>query len=358
MVVLTYVVNLLLFIVCLTKSKTAQGAMTNTQRGDFQYLPLVVNTWPFTNATSAGWSSITSGGSSLDAVELGCSTCEQEQCDGSVGFGNHPDETGETTLDAMIMDGVTHDVGSVGCLRRVKSAMSVARAVMNYTKHTLLVGELATQFAVEMGFKEESLSTNTSIDEWRRWKDHNCQPNFRQNVKPDPTKSCGPYHPFNSSSCHRPRYNEEVTRGNHDTIGMIVVDKNGNIAGGTTTNGANHKVPGRVGDSPIVGAGCYVDNNIGGAVATGDGDVMMRFLPSLRTVENMKQGMSPSSACEAALQPIIKYYPDFSGAVVAASKQGIHGAACYGFDTFHYSAYFTGLKSPKIEAIPCMQKTK
>ncbi|XP_038055108.1 putative N(4)-(beta-N-acetylglucosaminyl)-L-asparaginase GM21137 [Patiria miniata] len=137
------------------------------------------------------------------------------------------------------------------------------------------------QFAVEMGFKEESLATNTSINEWKQWKANNCQPNFRQNVQPDPTKSCGPYHPdYARSHPVEPRYNSEVDKGNHDTIGMLVIDRDGNIAGGTTTNGANHKVPGRVGDSPIVGAGCYVDNDVGGAVATGDGDVMMRFLPS------------------------------------------------------------------------------
>ncbi|XP_071787684.1 N(4)-(Beta-N-acetylglucosaminyl)-L-asparaginase-like [Asterias amurensis] len=341
-------------------SAACSGCSTRTTKSDkSSILPLVINTWPFTNATAKAWSVITSGGSSLDAVEQGCTVCEEQQTDGSVGFGNHPDENGETTLDAMIMDGVTHDVGSVGCLRRVKSAISVARAVMNYTKHTLLVGELATQFAKEMGFKEETLSTNTSIEDWKQWKAKECQPNFRQNVVPDSDSSCGPYVPATGKSLkQQPRYNMEVNQGNHDTIGMIVIDKAGNVAGGTTTNGANHKVPGRVGDSPITGSGCYVDNDVGGAAATGDGDVMMRFLPSLRAVDNMNRGMSPSSACEQALAPIIKFYPDFSGAVVAANKKGVYGAACYGFPSFHYSIYHPALHAPQVAEVSCMKKVK
>ncbi|XP_020893431.1 N(4)-(Beta-N-acetylglucosaminyl)-L-asparaginase [Exaiptasia diaphana] len=308
-------------------------------------LPIVINTWPFTNATEKAWEVINNeGSSSLDAVEAGCTTCEVEQCDGTVGYGGSPSEDGETTLDAMIMDGVTHDVGAVGCLKRVKSAISVARSVMEHSKETFLVGEDATRFAIEMGFKEESLSTNHSIDIWKKWLRNNCQPNYRQNVIPDPTKSCGPYKPLKQKRSHvTPKSNQYISDKNHDTIGMIVIDKEGNIAGGTSTNGANHKVPGRVGDSPIAGAGAYVDNDVGGAAATGDGDVMMRFLPSLITVEYMRQGKSPQEAAQLALGRIVKYYPGFSGGIVAVNRSGEHGGAAHGWTFFKYSVV-----SPKL----------
>lgn len=325
------------------------------------FLPLVVNTWPFTNATQRAWEVISTGsGSALDAVEQGCNVCEVEQCDGSVGYGNHPDETGETTLDAMIMDGVSHDVGSVGGIRRIKKAISVARAVMEYTKHTMLVGDAATNFATEMGFTQESLSTNVSIQEYKNWKSDNCQPNFRQNVSPPAGASCGPYTPNKLKKTTKPkqrtqRFNKDVSETNHDTIGMIVIDKQGNVAGGTSTNGANHKVPGRVGDSPVAGAGAYVDNDVGGAAGTGDGDVMMRFLPSYQAVENLRQGMDPDKACADVISRIAKKYPMFSGAVIAADVKGQYGAACHHFTSFHYSVYSPLMKTVKVIEINCTQ---
>ena len=140
---------------------------------------IVVNTWFFTSACQEAWD-VLSGpdGNALDAVEAGCSKCERDQCDGSVGYGNHPDENGETTLDAMLMDGSTFNVGAVASLRRVKSAVGVARRVLENTHHSMLAGELATQFAVQMGFAEESLSTEASTQLWEDWKSNNCQPNF------------------------------------------------------------------------------------------------------------------------------------------------------------------------------------
>lgn len=146
------------------------------------------------------------GGTALDAVEAGCTQCEIDQCDGTVGYGGSPDETGETTLDALIMDGKTRAAGSVGCLRRVKNAIGVARAVLEHTSHTLLVGDQATAFAVEMGFRgllnsalhsptEESLSTPKSQQVWADWKKADCQPNYWVNVTPNSTQSCGPYKP-------------------------------------------------------------------------------------------------------------------------------------------------------------------
>ena len=141
----------------------------------------------------------------------------------------------------------------------------------------------------------------------------------------------------------------------HDTIGMVAIDVNGNLASGTSTNGANHKIPGRLGDSAIPGSGSYVDQEIGAATATGDGDVLMRFLPSYAAVEYMGLGMTPVTAAQYSLQKIVKYYPDFNGAVVALKRNGEFGAACHGFDAFAYSAVNPDLGHPHITSVTCSQ---
>lgn len=211
--------------------------------------PLVVNTWAFVNATAKAWQVLQETDDRLSAVEAGCSECEELRCDGTVGYGGSPDESGETTLDAVIMDGVTHDAGSIAGLRRVKNAVSVARAVMEYTKHTMLVGEGATQFAIDMGFKQTDLHSIESMQKWIEWFNNSCQPNFRRNVWPSPSKNCGPYKPLDKKRLSEQeqvvqRNNPHVSAKSHDTIGMLVLDSNGNIAGGTSTNGASHKLPG------------------------------------------------------------------------------------------------------------------
>lgn len=297
-------------------------------------VPVVINTWNFSEANKRAWQVLSGGGSALDAVEEGCTHCEELQCDGTVGFGGSPDESGETTLDAMIMDGQTLEVGAVGCLRRIKSAMRVARRVMEHTRHTLLVGDRATDFALAQGFKEESLSTPSSIQKWEEWKARGCQPNFWKNVHPDPTGSCGPYTPDFEDGIH----GNSVTWGqhNHDTIGMLAIDAEGHLAAGTSTNGAIHKIPGRVGDSPIPGSGAYADSEVGAAAATGDGDVMMRVLPALLAVEAMRAGAQPQEAAQQAVARIARRFPDFMGAVVALNMRGEFGAACHGIETFPY----------------------
>ncbi|XP_014770986.1 N(4)-(Beta-N-acetylglucosaminyl)-L-asparaginase [Octopus bimaculoides] len=328
-------------------------------------LPIVINTWPFITANAKAWSVINSKGTSaLDAIEHGCSMCDlHRQCGSSVGYGGSPDENGETTLDAMIMEGITHSVGAVADLRRVKSAISVARAVMKYTDHTLLVGDAATKFALQMGFKESDLHTNESIAVWKKWRSGKCQPNYWKDVEPDPRKHCGPYKPANRDNplykFHDPQNSPDISETNHDTIGMLVVDAKGNIAGGTTTNGMTHKIPGRVGDSPIVGAGAYVDNAVGGAVATGDGDVMMRFLPSFHTVLLMQEGLSPREATRKALIPIIKKYPNFAGALVATTITGEYGAACHNFGgSVQYTVTNPSLKNSTVFKIKCSKHFK
>ncbi|XP_055532821.1 N(4)-(Beta-N-acetylglucosaminyl)-L-asparaginase [Wyeomyia smithii] len=312
-----------------------------------QRLPLVINTWAFTNATLRAHQSLTVGEfTAIDALVEGCSVCEREQCDGTVGYGGSPDEHGETTLDAMIMDGTTMNIGAVAALRNVKHAIAVARHVLENTKHTLLVGDQATEFAVMMGFQKESLQTEHSKSMWQDWKNNHCQPNFWMNVIPSPSMSCGPYEPIsvNSISQHffAVQSNEaeelqQFDRYNHDTIGMIVINSESHVVAGTSTNGARNKIPGRVGDSPIPGAGAYADSSVGAAAATGDGDVMMRFMPSLLAVEGMRQGLTPAEAGEAALARISQHYPNFMGGIVVANQKGEYGAACRGIAEFPFS---------------------
>ncbi|XP_064480861.1 N(4)-(Beta-N-acetylglucosaminyl)-L-asparaginase-like [Ornithodoros turicata] len=297
--------------------------------------PVVVNTWDFINATRRAWSVVTTeNGTALDAVEQGCSLCEVDQCDGTVGYGGSPDESGETTLDALIIDGTSYSMGAVGDLRRVKQAISVARKVMEHTRHTFLVGDQATAFAVSMGFKEVSLSTNHSKQMWTDWRRGHCQPNYWKNVLPDPKTSCGPYKPIPPKRTTR---STSASADNHDTIGMIVIDTEGRLAAGTSTNGMNHKIPGRVGDSPIPGAGAYADRDVGGAAGTGDGDILMRFLPSYQAVECMRRGLSPTDACREALSRIVRHHPNFVGALVAVNINGTYGAACHGIEEFPFS---------------------
>lgn len=342
----------LLGIICITGS-------IKYYNQNWEKIPVVINTWPFISATQSAWNTIyLKKKSALDAVEEGCSTCEDEQCDGTVGFGGSPDESGETTLDAMIMDGMTMNMGAVAALRRVKNAISVARCVLEHTQHSLLVGDLATQFAVSMGFKEESLETNNSHNMWQQWKENDCQPNFWVNVKPDPSKFCGPYTPdTNITKRHRndPKHRRVFSDKNHDTIGMVAIDTAGRIAAGTSTNGAKFKIPGRVGDSPIPGAGAYADGTVGAAAATGDGDVMMRFLPSYLAVEEMRRGSSPSYAGELAIRRIVTYYPDFVGAIVVLKKDGEYGAACHGLQSFQFSVCNSQLGQVTVQTVPCVQ---
>ncbi|KAK4152723.1 asparaginase [Chaetomidium leptoderma] len=323
-------------------------------------LPFVINTWagPFTAATDAAYLSLTTKNASstsstaaLDAVEIGCATCEQNQCEGTVGFGGSPDERCETTLDALIMDGTSLNSGAVGGLRRIRDAIAVARAVMERTRHSLLVGDLATRFAVEMGFgPEEDLATAESRARCEEWKNGGCQGNYRVGVEPDPERYCGPYS-MPANAVDRGVVGEDQGQISHDTISMVVIDAEGVMAAGTSTNGAAFKVPGRVGDGPIVGSGSYVDGDVGGCGATGDGDIMLRFLPCYQAVENLRLGMTPTEAAEDAVMRMLRKYPKVSSGLVVVNKKGEHGAAGSGW-TFFYAFRSAAMNATEVVSVP------
>ncbi|KAG9452205.1 hypothetical protein H6P81_005109 [Aristolochia fimbriata] len=329
-----------------------------------EQFPLVVSTWPFFEAVRVAWRAVENGASAVDALVEGCSACEELGCDGTVGPGGSPDENGETTLDALVMDGTTMEVGAVAAMRYVPNGIKAAKLVMKHTKHTLLVGEQASVFAISMGLPgPTNLSTSESVMKWAKWKENSCQPNFRKNVIP--VNGCGPYRRSDVTPLIAEDGEETqklnllgalksnlkcIDYNNHDTISMAVIDKAGHIAVGTSTNGATFKIPGRVGDGPIAGSSAYADDEVGACGATGDGDIMMRFLPCYQVVESMRRGMNPHSAAVDAIARIARKYPDFVGAVVAVSKEGVHAGACHGW-TFQYSVRSPGMKDVELFSV-------
>lgn len=245
------------------------------------------------------------------------------------------------------MDGDTFDMGCVGYLTSHRQAISIARAVMYYTSHTMLVGQGAEDFADMIGFPRESVTTEASLKEFTTWQAAQCQPNFYDNI-PAAKSSCGPY-PVRQEQPKKLKYTQTLwaaNQYNHDTIGMVALAQ-GSMACGTSTNGANHKISGRVGDSPIPGAGCYADSAVGGAAATGDGDVMMRFLPSYTAVLLMQMGSSPQVACTQALQNIARKLPSFSGGIVCVNNAGVHAGAAHNM-SFAYSYMADGMDTVQV----------
>tara|TARA_R110002051_G_scaffold201488_1_gene268240 strand:- start:378 stop:1340 length:963 start_codon:yes stop_codon:yes gene_type:complete len=271
--------------------------------------PIVICTWNFSNATAKAWEVLSSGGNSLDAVEQGVMIEEADVDNQTVGKGGRPDRDGNVTLDACIMD--KHgNCGAVVCLQNITHAVSVARKVMDDTPHVMLAGKGAEQFAYENGFKKEELLTEKSKQEWIEWK---------------------------KTSQYKPIINIE----NHDTIGMLAIDKNGDISGACTTSGMAYKYGGRVGDSPIIGAGLFVDNEVGGATATGVGEEVVRTVGSFLIVELMRQGKSPQEACEEGVKRIMaknKDRNDFQIGFIAMNKKGETGSFCV-HPGFSYSMF-------------------
>ncbi|MBG6233961.1 N4-(beta-N-acetylglucosaminyl)-L-asparaginase [Pedobacter sp. CAN_A7] len=278
--------------------------------------PIVISTWDFgVAANQAAWKVLQAGGRSLDAVEQGVWVPEADPTNQTVGYGGLPDRDGRVTLDACIMD--EHgNCGSVAGLEFIKHPISVARQVMEKTPHVMLVGDGALQFALENGFKKENLLTKESEKAWKEWlKTAKYEPtmNIENKLydKVAPTKLPG-------------------NQYNHDTIGMLAIDKAGNISGACTTSGMAYKLHGRVGDSPIIGAGLYIDNEIGGATSTGVGEEVIRNVGSFLVVELMRQGLSPEDACKEAVMRIIRKKPAIAKEIqvgfLAINKKGEYGA--------------------------------
>ncbi|WP_273565639.1 isoaspartyl peptidase/L-asparaginase family protein [Maribacter halichondriae] len=272
--------------------------------------PIAICTWDFHNATTKAWEVLENGGASLDAVEQGVMVEEADVNNQTVGVGGRPDRDGNVTLDACIMD-KDSNCGAVLCMQNIAHPISVARKVMEETPHVMLAGKGAEQFAYEQGFKKTNLLTEQSRLEWGEWKKTS-------------------------------KYETVINIENHDTIGMLAIDKNGDIAGACTTSGMGYKYAGRVGDSPIIGAGLFVDNEIGGATATGVGEEVVRTVGSFLIVELMRQGKSPQEACEEGVRRIMeknKDRDDFQIGFIAINKKGETGGYCVhpGFTYREYS---------------------
>jgi len=268
--------------------------------------PLVVSTWPFGKpANEDALRAFQKTGSVLDAVEQGIWNAETDN--GSVGLGGIPNAAGVVQLDACIMYGPGHKGGSVGAIEGIVHPISVARRVMEKTPHVMLVGAGAREFAIAEGLEQGKPVTEKQREAWLKWKAENSAK----------TKS-------------------------HDTIALLVLGPDGTIAGGCSTSGLAYKLPGRVGDSPILGSGLYVDNDVGAAGATGIGENVMRYCGSFLVVEFMRQGLHPQEACVRTIERIAKMDPkgyDLSINFVALDKKGRYGAAGTGKD-FPYSVAF------------------
>lgn len=275
--------------------------------------PLVVSTWDFgRDANVQAWKVLSANGRALDAVEQGVWVPEGDPTNTTVGYGGAPDRDGHVTLDSCIMDEFAN-CGSVAGLEHIVHPVSVARKVMEKTPHVMLIGDGALQFALANGFKKENLLTPASEKAWKEW-------------------------------LKKAEYKPVANIENHDTIGMLALDVNQNLSGACTTSGMAYKMRGRVGDSPIIGAGLFVDNEIGAATSTGVGEEVIRICGSHLVVELMRQGSTPQEACESAVKRIVKNQPQKSKEMqvgfLAISKTGEVGA--YALQPgFTYALYST-----------------
>ena len=272
--------------------------------------PLFVSTWPFGKAANERSLEVfQAGGSVLDAVEKGIHVPEADPDNASVGLGGIPNAAGVVQLDACIMDGEGQRAGSVAAIEGILHPISVARRVMDDTKHVMLAGEGARQFALEQGFESVELLTEKQRQNWIKWQE------------------------------------KQHKADNHDTIALLGLDGEGHIAGGCSTSGWGYKLPVRVGDSPIIGSGLYVDGRIGAAGATGLGENVMRYCASFLVVEYMRQGLHPEEACIETIKRVVAADPrpaeELHLNFVALDKKGRYGAA--GTNTgFKYSVTYPG----------------
>lgn len=273
--------------------------------------PKVISTWAHgLDANKAAWEVLKNGGNSLDAVEAGAKVTEVDVTNRSVGVGGRPDADGHVTLDACIMNWESH-CGAVGCLEGIKHPISVARHVMEHTQHVMLVGAGAKKYALKNNFETIKTPLPEVKKDWEKWKKEQ------------------------EALAKKPVINHE----NHDTIGLLAIDEKGRISGACTTSGWAYKMHGRIGDSPIIGAGLFIDNEVGGAVATGLGEAIIRVAGSHTVVELMRQGNSPEEACKLAVERIISKHENMEGlqcGFLAIDKFGNVGGYSV-FNGFNYA---------------------
>ena len=301
-----------------------RGALTNVigKIGGGMSSPVIISTWNFgIKANEAAWKALAGGSNSLDAVEQGIRVIENDPSISSVGYGGLPDEDMKVTLDACIMDW-RGNCGAVGCLESIENPISVARKVMERTKHVMLVGDGAYKFALAHGFKPMDLLTDESRKAWLEWKEN-----------------------MSNKDNWVPEHDMDDLNDNHDTIGLLAMDSKGQISGGVSTSGVAWKIHGRVGDSAIIGAGLYVDGKVGASASTGLGEANMRIVGGHLVVEKMRDGMSPQDACEAAVKRAIDFHSKvvktdkgFQLAYIALNNKGEVGGAAIR-PGFQYALY-------------------
>ena len=286
---------------CTTPQEEPPAEPETPSTSQTQIRPVVISTWEHGLGANAGaWEVLEKGGSALDAAEAGVRVTEADPTVTTVGLGGLPDREGHVTLDACIM-GPDGQCGSVAFLEDILHPVTVARRIMEETPHVMLVGRGARDFALEQGFESVSLLTPEAEAEWRAWQ-----------AQPEEVAI-------------------KIDASNHDTIGLLALDSDGDLAGACTTSGAKFKLPGRVGDSPIIGSGLYVDNEVGAATATGWGEAVIRAVGCFLVVELMRQGLSAQQACEAAVDRVVEKNPDWRDIQVgflALGKDGSTGSFC------------------------------
>lgn len=292
-----------------TKEQSNQQQNNTAMNMEKPKFPKAVCTWDFSKASAKAGEALSKGVNALDAAITGVAVEEENIKNTTVGKGGAPDREGNVTLDACVMDS-NGDCGAVLCVENITNVAALAKKVMEDTPHVILAAKGAEEFAYANGFKKENLLTEASKKAWEKWKES-------------------------------PEYKPIINIENHDTIGMLCLDINGDIAGACTTSGLSYKMKGRVGDSPIIGSGLFIDNEIGGAVATGMGEEVLKTVGSFLIVELMRNGKSPQEACEEAVKRIVSKndaYKDFQIAYIAMDKLGNVGSYCI-HEGFTYMTY-------------------
>jgi N4-(beta-N-acetylglucosaminyl)-L-asparaginase len=296
--------------------------------------PVIISSANGVRALGKGMEVLKAGGDTLDAVVAAVSIVEDDPNDSSVGYGGLPNEDGDVELDASVMHGPTRRAGSVASVRRIKNVARLAKTVMELTNHVMLVGPGATRFAVAEGFEEMNLMTEKSRLAWLAWKAKTTV-NWRPGLdSPEWQQHVSTLLDTPEKEALRPWIERVITRPPWGTINCLAVNEKGEISGTTTTSGLAWKIAGRVGDSPIIGAGLYVDGDVGAAGSTGKGEENIKIAGGHTIVEMMRKGMSPTDACLEALHRVARNYNNdkkklgtFHIYFYALNKDGIYGSA-------------------------------